>query len=143
MKVDPKTRRTIPVITKPDLIDKGAETSVLHLLQGKIMDFAMGFHMVKCRGQQALNDGVTLEEAINQEEVFFRLQKPWNLEKDRTLFGVPNLTQKLAQIQIRMIEDSLTNIQKEVSFKKLQAQEDLNKVGLDLSSDHQRRDYFS
>jgi interferon-induced GTP-binding protein Mx1 len=73
LKVDPSTRRTIPVITKPDLIDKGAETSVLHLLLGKKKDFAMGFHMVKCRGQQALNDGVTLDEGLAQEEVFFRL----------------------------------------------------------------------
>ena len=33
-KVDPTTKRTIPVITKPDLIDKGAENSVLDLLLG-------------------------------------------------------------------------------------------------------------
>jgi hypothetical protein len=49
--VDPETKRTIPVITKPDLIDKGAESSVLDLLMGKKKSFSMGFHMVKCRGQ--------------------------------------------------------------------------------------------
>ena len=32
IKVDPHTERTLPVITKPDLIDKGAEKSVLDLL---------------------------------------------------------------------------------------------------------------
>ena len=37
-KYDPETIRTIPVITKPDLIDKGAESSVLDLLLGKKMD---------------------------------------------------------------------------------------------------------
>jgi hypothetical protein len=48
--VDPETKRTIPVITKPDLIDKGAESSVLDLLMGEKKSFLMGFHMVKCRG---------------------------------------------------------------------------------------------
>ena len=47
--VDPETKRTIPVITKPDLIDKGAESSVLDLLMGEKKSFLMGFHMVKCR----------------------------------------------------------------------------------------------
>jgi hypothetical protein len=50
IKVDSSTRRTIPVITKPDLIDEGAENSVLDLLLGKKKDFLMGFHIVKCRG---------------------------------------------------------------------------------------------
>ena len=46
--VDPNTSRTIPVLTKPDLIDGGGETSVKDLLLGKKTDsFSMGFHMVK------------------------------------------------------------------------------------------------
>lgn len=48
--VDPETKRTIPVLTKPDLIDDGAETSVVDLLKGKLTDkFEMGFHMIKGR----------------------------------------------------------------------------------------------
>lgn len=47
-KVDPQTKRTIPVLTKPDLIDDGAQTAVKELLLGKKTDsFEMGFHMVK------------------------------------------------------------------------------------------------
>jgi len=42
--------RTIPVITKPDSIDKGAEKAVHDLLLGKKIHFELGFHMVKCRG---------------------------------------------------------------------------------------------
>ena len=42
--VDPKGSRTIPVLTKPDLIDEGAETSVKDLLLGNKTDkFDMGF----------------------------------------------------------------------------------------------------
>lgn len=47
-KVDPDTTRTIPVLTKPDLIDDGAQDSVKKLLLGMKTDsFKMGFHMVK------------------------------------------------------------------------------------------------
>ena len=49
-KVDPQTKRTIPVLTKPDLIDDGAESNVKDLLLGKKTDkFELGFHMVKGR----------------------------------------------------------------------------------------------
>ena len=49
-KVDPNTTRTIPVLTKPDLIDKGGEASVRDLLLGKkTEEFALGFHMCKGR----------------------------------------------------------------------------------------------
>ena len=55
LKVDPETRRTIPVLTKPDLIDYGAEGGVKELLLGeKTKAFQMGFHMVKGRGQRKL-----------------------------------------------------------------------------------------
>ncbi|KAL7571651.1 hypothetical protein ACA910_011184 [Epithemia clementina (nom. ined.)] len=37
-KVDPHTQRTLPVITKPDLINKGAEGGVMELLLGKKTD---------------------------------------------------------------------------------------------------------
>ena len=49
-KVDPDTKRTIPVLTKPDLIDEGSESNVEQLLHGNVTEsFAMGFHMVKGR----------------------------------------------------------------------------------------------
>lgn len=47
-KVDPETRRTIPVLTKPDLIDDGGEAGVKELLLGlKTDSFDLGFHMCK------------------------------------------------------------------------------------------------
>ncbi len=55
-KVDPETARTLPVLTKPDLINIGGEDSVLELLLGRKTDkFEKGFHMVKGCGQVSLN----------------------------------------------------------------------------------------
>ena len=42
--VDPQTKRTLPVLTKPDLIDAGAE---MLLVDGKTTGLDKGFHMLK------------------------------------------------------------------------------------------------
>ena len=94
-KVDPDTKRTIPVLTKPDLIDSGGEGGVKDLLLGKETEsFEMGFHMTKGerevlpvssapvsfpftyrlhslvlptgRGQTALNDKESIEEGLKK-----------------------------------------------------------------------------
>jgi hypothetical protein len=62
--VDPETRRTIPVITKPDLIDVGGENDVLELLHGKKIKFELGFHMVKGQGQAALDKEKSIKEGL-------------------------------------------------------------------------------
>lgn len=47
-RVDPYTKRTLPVLTKPDLIDGGGEAGVKELLLGmKTESFELGFHMSK------------------------------------------------------------------------------------------------
>jgi GTPase SAR1 family protein len=90
LNVDPETRRTIPVITKPDRIDPGAESGVLDLFMGKkTATFSCGFHIVKCRGQEALNKGVTILQGLKNESQFFGSTKPWSEVKQRQFLGIP------------------------------------------------------
>lgn len=135
-KVDRETKRTIPVLTKPDLIDYGAEGNVQELLLGqKTQTFEMGFHMVKGRGQDALNRNVSIPEALDQEEAFFRLTEPWNKVDDKTLFGTQNLRQKLGELQMRLIRSSFESIIAEIKSereKALQARARLGVVPTDL-----------
>jgi len=143
-KVDPETKRTIPVITKPDLIDKGAEHGVFELLQGKKTDeFILGFHLVKCRGQQALNSGVSVESGIQEEENFFRGTEPWKSSELQDQFGVINLKQKLADLQVTMLQESIPEIIKDIATIKQKLQSNLTSLGTDLITDEQRREAFS
>lgn len=98
--VDPHTRRTIPVITKPDTIGEGSENSVHQLMIREMADFALGFHMVKCRSQKELDDGITLKASLKKEEIFFNVTEPWRNEPNKSLFGVAKLSDKLATLQI-------------------------------------------
>lgn len=59
------------ILTKPDLVDKGAEADVLQVLQGKVVTLKKGFTIVRCRGQSDINENVSLAEATRQEKEFF------------------------------------------------------------------------
>eukprot|EP00980_Cylindrotheca_fusiformis_P004784 scaffold1027_cov108-Cylindrotheca_fusiformis.AAC.3 len=137
LKVDPETKRTIPVLTKPDLIDSGAEDSVKELLLGhKTHDFEMGFHMVKGRGQRALNDKVSIEEGLIQESEFFDQTDPWRSIDDRSLFGTVNLRRKLGDLQMRLIRESFVSIAADIQAKReeaLQARARLGEIPFELN----------
>ena len=72
-KVDPETKRTIAVITiKPDLIDLGAEQLVVNLLEGREIEFKMGFHITKGRGQKEMEAKMRLDAALSAEDRYFK-----------------------------------------------------------------------
>ena len=39
---------------------------------GQKKSFSMGFHMVKCRGQQSLNENESVQKGLKDEEEFFK-----------------------------------------------------------------------
>ena len=143
-KHDPKYQRTLPVWTKPDLIDKGAEQSVAELMEN-----AQGFlncrnvHMVKCRGQAALDEGTSsLSAAILEEERYFQDVAPWN-QMDSTLFGTSNLQKKLVQLQAKLIADTLPKIVQEIQSQLVMTEKKLNALGgRPLESAGERRHHY-
>ena len=144
-KYDPETCRTIPVITKPDLIDRGAERGVLELLLGHRMEtFKEGFHMVKCRGQQQLNDGLDLEAGMQAEQRFFASEDPWRRESQKSpkLFGIPALRSKLTGLQLRMINDSIPSILADILKQTADAEAEYQKLGELVNTSYERRHCF-
>ena len=142
-KVDPTTRRIIPVITKPDLIDRGAEGSVLELPKGAKTDFfELGFHIVKCRGQQALDDKITIEKGVEQENAFFASSAPWKDYPRRDNMGTDSLRSKLALLQIEMLKAEVPKIRGELSKQRDAAMIELTKLGKSFTTDIERRMEF-
>lgn len=143
LKVDPTTERIIPVITKPDLIDRGGENSVLDLLSGrKTNSYKLGFHIVKSRGQQALNEGVTIDGGLQEEDEFFRTNAPWKNFRDKAKIGTVNLRRSLAKLQVDMMKREVPNIVREVEGNLTIFREQLYALGKDLSADADRRNIF-
>lgn len=134
--------RTFGVITKPDLIDAGAEEPVQQLLLGNKVPLALGYHMVKGRGQAAIDSNKSLAESKAEEQAFFESVEPWLSIDDRSLFGVSELRQKLSELQCAMMKQTIPKIIKQVRQKHQTCFDSLVSMGnLNQSSGEKRRFY--
>ena len=67
--VDPQGNRTVGVLTKVDLMDRGTDCS--DVLLNRVIPLKLGFVAVVNRGQQDVNDCVDVRTALAREEDFF------------------------------------------------------------------------
>ncbi|XP_062406576.1 interferon-induced GTP-binding protein Mx2-like [Sardina pilchardus] len=115
--VDPEGKRTLAILTKPDLVDGGTEPNILKIALNQVIPLSKGYIMVKCRGQQQIHDKMSLAEAIRMERDFFQHHKYFSclLEEGRatTQFLATELTQEL----VKHIKDSLPRLSDQVNSK--------------------------
>lgn len=63
------------ILTKPDLVDRGTEESIVNIVRNLVIPLKKGYMIVKCRGQQDIHNKVALAAAIQQERKFFETHK--------------------------------------------------------------------
>ncbi|KDO24840.1 hypothetical protein SPRG_09673 [Saprolegnia parasitica CBS 223.65] len=126
---DPDGTRTISIITKPDLIDDGAEQSVKELLLNTTKKRRLGYHMVKCRGQRALSSGVTIAKGREDEAAFFKTHPVWRTV-DPGLVGTEKLAAKLSALLVEAIASAMPAV-----FTEIDAQMKACAVGLRAMGD--------
>ncbi|CAM8906965.1 unnamed protein product [Rhodiola kirilowii] len=97
---DPDGTRTIGVITKLDIMDRG--TDARNLLLGKVIPLRLGYVGVVNRSQEDIIHNVSIKDALVAEEKFFRSRQAYNSIADRC--GVPQLAKKLNQILVQHIK---------------------------------------
>lgn len=104
--LDGKGERTFGVLTKPDLVDKGAEFAVIDIIEGRSHALNLGWCIVRNPGQQALVDSLSDAAANNRhdtEKAFFNTERPWSdISKDRV--GIEALRNRLVEILAEMIK---------------------------------------
>lgn len=97
---DAHGQRTLGVLTKPDLVDKGAEQSVMDLVQGRSHILSLGWCIVRNLGQRELSDLSSDRHAL--ERSFFKSREPWvSLDKDRV--GIEPLQTRLREILAEIV----------------------------------------
>ena len=67
--LDPRGVRTVGVITKIDIMDKG--TNAKRMLTGQDVPLRLGYVGVKNRSQQDINDNMSVRDAIEREKMYF------------------------------------------------------------------------
>ena len=104
--LDGKGERTLGVLTKPDLVDKGAEAAIIDIIEGRSHTLNLGWCIVRNPGQQALVNSLSdtaADDRHDTEKAFFRSERPWSdVSKDRV--GIEALRSRLVEILAEMIK---------------------------------------
>ncbi|XP_036401496.1 interferon-induced GTP-binding protein Mx3-like [Megalops cyprinoides] len=101
--VDPEGIRTLAVLTKPDLIDRGTEKNILDIVRNKVVPLSKGYILVKCRGQKQIDEKVSLIDATKTEREFFS-----NHAEFRSLLSDERATtQRLAAVLTQNLVDHI------------------------------------
>ncbi|XP_041066698.1 interferon-induced GTP-binding protein Mx3-like isoform X4 [Carcharodon carcharias] len=127
--VDPSGERTLGILTKPDLVDKGTEGNVVDIIQNLVVELKKGYMIVKCRGQQEINDQLTLSEAIKKERKFFEDHEDYRPLLDDRKATIPCLADRLTTELVAHILESLPHLEKEIEEKLLVLNKELESYG--------------
>nr|AFU81318.1 myxovirus (influenza virus) resistance 1 [Saimiri sciureus] len=140
--VDPEGDRTIGILTKPDLVDKGTEDKVVDVVRNLVFHLKKGYMIVKCRGQQEIQDQLSLSEALEREKVFFEGHPYFRdlLEEGRAT--VPCLAEKLTSELITHICKSLPRLENQIKESHQKITEELQKYGVDIPEDENEKMFF-
>jgi hypothetical protein len=105
--VDPDGKRTLGVLTKPDLVDRGAEPRVVDLLEGRAHPLRLGWHVVRNPGQKEMSDPFLDRHQV--ELNFFNSQAPWNkLAKEKV--GIESLRIRLQDILSELVRQEFPKV---------------------------------
>jgi hypothetical protein len=104
---DPYGDRTLGVLTKPDLVDKGAESPVMDLMEGRSRPMKLGWHMIRNPGQKELSN-VDLDRGVLERE-FFRSFAPWSsINKEKV--GIDSLRERLQEVLSSLVKSEFSKV---------------------------------
>ncbi|XP_075053378.1 interferon-induced GTP-binding protein Mx3-like [Mixophyes fleayi] len=127
--VDPSGERTVGILTKPDLIDKGTEDTIVNVVNNNVIPLKKGYMIVKCRGQQEIQDSVSLKEAIEKEKAFFEDHEYFSDLLTEEKATVPFLARRLTTELVEHINKSLPNLEDQIKNKLQTTKDDLDRCG--------------
>jgi dynamin 1-like protein len=123
--VDPLGTRTIGVLTKLDLMDKG--TDCLDVLQGRVYQLKLGFIAVVNRSQADINTNKSITAAREQERLFFANHPVYKQVVSRS--GTEFLSKTLNKILMNHIRDTLPDLRMKVNATLSTARQEMAALG--------------
>ncbi|KAL0978542.1 hypothetical protein UPYG_G00171890 [Umbra pygmaea] len=140
--VDPEGERTLGILTKPDLVDKGTEETVVDIVHNNIIHLTKGYMIVKCRGQKEIMDKVSLVEATEREKAFFKDHANLSTLYDEGLATIPKLAEKLTLELVHHIEKSLPHLEEQIEAKLAETKAEMERYGTGPPEDTAERQFF-
>ncbi|KAK8351924.1 hypothetical protein V6Z12_A05G064500 [Gossypium hirsutum] len=122
---DPTGSRTVGVITKLDIMDRG--TNACNFLLGKVVPLKLGYVGVVNRCQEDINKNRSIQEALAYEEQFFHDHPVYNSVSNHC--GIPQLAKKLNQILEQHIRKDLPRLKAVLNSRMHAAMKELQTYG--------------
>lgn len=115
---DPDGLRTLGVLTKADLVDRGAEHNTMDIVEGKSHTLYLGWCIVRNLSQEHLKDSSV--DRQTRENDFFATVAPWKqLPKDRV--GVGALQKRLVELLGDLIRREFPNVSMKIVLRPCRA----------------------
>ncbi|RYH22018.1 hypothetical protein EON65_19820 [archaeon] len=132
---DPNGERTIGVLTKPDLVDKGAEEEIMAIVKNFRKPLKLGYIMVKNRSQAELKATLSLTNALQFETEYFKSHPVWHhIPRENT--STAALSDKLTNLIVQRALDRGPYIKHYLQEAKKQLEAQITALGaIDLPVD--------
>ncbi|XP_063068011.1 interferon-induced GTP-binding protein Mx-like [Engraulis encrasicolus] len=141
-RVDPDGQRTLGILTKSDLVDKGAEEVVVKTLNNHAIRLEKGYMIVRCRGQRDIMEDMSLDISLKKEKEFFSNHKNFRIFLDERKASIPHLSERLTKELVYNISRSLPLLEKQVIDKLEQISTQLRMLGDGIPEDEAGRVKF-
>lgn len=109
-KVDPTGERTLAVLTKLDLMDKG--TDAYDVLTGQVLRLKRGFIGVVNRSQADIDTGKPISDSLGTEEAFFKKHDKYSRIADK--MGTRYLVKTLNRELLAHLKANLPSVRKKI-----------------------------
>lgn len=119
--IDPEGARTVAVVTKLDLIDKGTTEDTTELLNGHKIPVKLGIIGVVNRSQKDINDNKSMKETLRAEKEFLKVNYPEISKKH----GNKVLAETLQNILLMHIKKTYPVLRKELHDIKVRLENEL------------------
>lgn len=129
---DPDGQRTVGIITKPDLINKGVEGRIAMLAKNlDSVKLKLGFFLMKNASPTEAKEGLTWDDLARREEEFFSTPAWKEHNLDMRHVGVEPLRLFLQDLLSRHIEKELPKVRGEIKHQLAVTEAELAQMGVE------------
>ena len=126
--VDPQGTRTLGVVTKCDLVDRGAESTVVEAVRGGVVPLRLGYVAVVNRGAASVESNAPVREALAAEADFFRRGEFAPL-RSASAAGTPALAARLNSVLADHIAAAVPTLREKATKRRARALHELGSLG--------------
>ncbi|XP_077149955.1 interferon-induced GTP-binding protein Mx2-like isoform X2 [Ranitomeya variabilis] len=127
--VDPSGERTLGILTKPDLVDKGSEPDVVSVVRNLVYTLKKGYMIVKCRGQSEIQNNTSLETALQNEQIFFEDHEHFRVLLEEGRATIPLLAEKLTVELVEHISRTIPSLESQIKTKLQEVEKKVKMIG--------------